>query len=526
MIEARQMKRTASPDSKEVNEKFRQIIETNFPTLTGRQAPQHRVCYAGGDTTHGKKAVELARRFGIVMMPWQEDEVLLALSVNDEGMWLHSDVVLICPRQNGKSLILEVIILYRLFVLNHQIVFSAHQWRTAKSIRNRIWKKIKSRRWAASRLVRNTASAGEAEMETRDGGKVQFTTRSNDMGRGFDEIDLLLLDEAYNLESGEMDAVAPTQLAAQDPQTIYASSAVNRDKHLKGEELSKVRAKALALQFDGVMLSEYCAPMDMELDAKSPATWELANPSYGVIATEKKVRSMDQKLTDVGFEVEMLGWGRWFVDSKDDKKSIIEAEEWVEKVSPPPPGGVSCLAADVTPTGEQVGLVAAIATDTGFHLMANDQVEFDRKELVGAVSRTVELNDPVALVLDPSGQCSTLVDPLAKVGVEAEEVNGSQVSQAYELLLRLWKEGKVTHDGDPRWALEWAEAQERSKNGRYRALDRYASNVSLLVAASLALWGLQEFAIPEETPEVKKKLKVVSRPASVKLRRPVSQMAF
>ena len=206
-------------------------------------------------------------------MPWQREQVLLALAVDEDGNWLHSDVVLICPRQNGKSLILEIIVLYRMFVMNHQIVFTAQQWKTAKSLRNRLWKRIKSRAWASRRLVRNTASAGEAEMEVESGGKLQFSTRSNDFGRGFDEIDLLLLDEAYNLDSGELDAVAPIQLAAADPQTYYTSSAVNQSKHPKGEELSKVREVALSGDAEGMLFAEFAAPEGMDPD--DPATLSL-----------------------------------------------------------------------------------------------------------------------------------------------------------------------------------------------------------------------------------------------------------
>ena len=137
------VRKTGSRGS-DYNAEFREIIDREFPGLEGRQSPQEYVYADGGDFTHGEKAVELARRFGIKLIPWQREQVLRALAIDTEGHWLHQDIVLLCPRQNGKSLILEVVILYRLFVLHHQIVFSAHQWRTAKSIRNRIWKKIKS----------------------------------------------------------------------------------------------------------------------------------------------------------------------------------------------------------------------------------------------------------------------------------------------------------------------------------------------------------------------------------------------
>lgn len=508
-------KKTLSPISEDYNARFREIIDREFPTLEGRQDPQHLVCTHGGGTSHGEKAIKLAKSFGMKLMPWQSEQVILALSVDADGHWLHSDVVLICPRQNGKSLILEVIVLYRLFHLGHQIVFSAHQWRTAKSIRNRLWRRIKSRPWAARRLVRNTASAGEAEMETAEGGKVQFSTRSNDMGRGFDEIDLLIIDEAYNLDSGEMDAVAPTQLAAKDPQTYYTSSAVNEFKHPKGDELSKVRHRALGGDEAGLLFAEFMAPEGS--DPEDPETWKLANPSYGLVADEKKIRSLKNKLTDVGFEVEMLGWGRWFPDESSEAGStLIDLAEWETKMTAPPARqGENAIGVDVTPDGDHAALAAAIRAGDGFFLSLHPLSAFDRAEVIDATKRTLTVNvenPPLAVALDPSGQCSTLVQPLEREGVWPEQLNGGQVSKAWELFRRLWEEGKITHDGNPRWAAAWEVAEERSKQGRYRSLERYAGDVSVLVAATFAVWVLIEFSEVEDVPVSKKKFVGAARP--------------
>ncbi|WP_257202958.1 phage terminase family protein [Corynebacterium cystitidis] len=480
-----------SPTS-DFNARFWEIIEEEWPTLEGRQEPQRLVCWRGGDTTHGEKAIRLASRFGIRLMPWQREQVLLALAVDEGGKWLHPDVVLICPRQNGKSLILEVIMLYRLFVLHHKIIFSAQRWSTAKSIRNRMWAKIKSRKWARDRLTRNTSSAGEAEMETVDGGKIQYTTRSGDMGRGFDEVDLWIADEAYNLDSAEIDAVAPTQLAAEDPQSYFTSSAVNRVKHSKGDELSRMRARVLSDEEDTTTLyAEFCAPDGMGMDDR--LAWMLANPSYGVIADEKKIMSMRKKLSDDGFQVEMLGWGAWFDDGVDGDQFLVDLDLWEELVLAPPPFSDACLGVGVQPDGAAAGVVLAqLMGDGRVFLSANPLDTFDRDEIVAAAKRVVDEVDPVANVFDPFGPGSTLEDAFDKAGVGYETLNGGQVSAGYELLIRMVAEGKVAHDGDPRWLDQWQVADERGK-GRYRSFDRFSGDVTLLDAASMALFGLVEF---------------------------------
>ncbi|MDN6426553.1 hypothetical protein, partial [Acidipropionibacterium jensenii] len=452
----------------------------------------------------------LARRFGVRLMPWQEEQVRLSLATDEDGRWVHQDVVLICPRQNGKSLILEVIILYRLFILHQQIIFTAQQWRTAKSIRNR----IKSRKWAERRLVRNTASAGEAEMETSDGGKVQFTTRSNDAGRGFDQIDLLLLDEAYNLEAGELDSITPIQLAAPDPQTYYTSSAVNQSRHPKGVELSRVRDRALAGEAEGMLYSEFRAPDGA--DPADPETWKLANPSYGVVATEKKVQSLRSKLTEMGFAVEVLGWGEWFVTvGEQAQEFVFDPDRWRAATASVPIAGNTCLGIAVAPEAAGVALVLAVRTATGVHLSLGPVSEFDRSAVVAAVKSTVDAVDPLAVVVDPKGPSSTVLDPLVKTGVEPECLNWPKVVAATELLLTLIAEGSVTHDADPRWveAVEVAEFRPGMKKGR--AFKEVRPVVSVLVAAAFAVWGLTEFEIPEEPGDVKMVRRFVGHVESV-----------
>lgn len=515
MSDLTRVRRMDSPTS-DFNARFWEIIQSDWPELEGRQEPERLVCWRGGDTSHGEKAIKLASRFGVKLMPWQREQVLLALSVGEDGKWLHPDVVLICPRQNGKSLILEVIMLYRLFVLNHKIIFSAQRWSTAKSIRNRMWAKIKSRKWARDRLTRNTSSAGEAEMETASGGKVQYTTRSGDMGRGFDEVDLWIADEAYNLDSAEIDAVAPTQLAAADPQSYFTSSAVNSVKHSKGDELSRMRHRVLTDEGDTTTLySEFCAPEGMDMDDR--LVWKLANPSYGVIADEKKILSMRKKLSDDGFQVEMLGWGLWFVSADEAGESyLVDVGRWPEWAMDPPAFSDSCLGAGVQPDGDAAGVVLAqLMGDGRVFLSANPLATFDRDAIVSAAQRVVDEVDPVAVVFDPFGQGSTLEDAFERSGVGYESLSGGQVSAGYELLIRMVAEGKVAHDGDPRWLEQWLIADERGK-GRYRSFDRYVGDVTLLDAASLALFGLFEFGIPEASVDVKRTKRFVGRAKPVR----------
>jgi hypothetical protein len=94
-------------------------------------------------------------------------------------------------------------------------------------------------------------------------------------------------------------------LASRNPQTIYLSSAVNQEIHVNGRVLASIRHRALEAiragkRHIGLYFAEHAAPPppdDID-DAErrgireDPETWRLANPSYGVIQTEAKVRKL------------------------------------------------------------------------------------------------------------------------------------------------------------------------------------------------------------------------------------------
>ena len=238
----------------------------DFPMLTGKQTPLN-LCEAPGIHEHGRKNIELARRVGLTAFPWQRHEINAINATNLDGTWVHSDAVLICPRQNGKSLLVALIVIYRIFVLGQNVLFTAQQWDTAKELWEQTWKIVRGRKFLSKRVTSKTCSQGRGTIFLSNGGRVVFTTRSQDAGRGLTKVDLLIYDEAYNLTDSEMAALAFLVQAAEDPQVFFMSSSVHRDfpQHANGRVLSSMREQALT-EFDEnepVYLSEYAAPEDM-----------------------------------------------------------------------------------------------------------------------------------------------------------------------------------------------------------------------------------------------------------------------
>src|SRR5687768_1444561 len=64
----------------------------------------------GAVTSAADEAIDFAERaLGITLDDWQRWVVELALAERADGTWAAFEVGVVCPRQNGKNFILEVI---------------------------------------------------------------------------------------------------------------------------------------------------------------------------------------------------------------------------------------------------------------------------------------------------------------------------------------------------------------------------------------------------------------------------------
>ena len=499
-------KKTDSP----IYPEFPQITADSHPRLTGNQIPAVDICESlkDADFTHGWAAIELSRRLGLVLMPWQRREVLLALArvqVDGQWLWLHNSYCLVCPRQNGKSAVAEAVLTYLFFRLRMRVIFTAHRWTTSKEIFERMWQRYNSRKWLLNKIQRKTCSQGIAEIILRpkkeDGDKqvkLQFSTRSGDAGRGFTSVDLVIYDEAFNLDDGATGALAPIQQAANDPMSMYLSSAVNADEHTKGMYLSEVRGDVLSGESDSMRYVEFAAPKGMKFT--DPHAWRLANPAYGVIGNDRKMKKLRREMKkDSVFSAEMLGWGNWYLSESESFKPIMAIDEWHKHFNDSPvPLGDCSVAVDVAPDSGSAALVAALKVDGGIFLSLSEVKDFDRQKLVDAVVSAVEKNDPLGPVVDQRGPAGTLLQPLEDAGIEADVIKFTDIKAGLELMLAMFREGKLQHDGDERWVEALSSAQFREVSGG-RLLRSTDGPICPLVAASCAIWRLMKDV---ETKEV------------------------
>ena len=477
-----------------------------WPRLTGRQEP-HFLSEFDGDDADGVKAVELGRRVGKKAMPWQDAMLRSWMRRRPDRLWTHQECVAIVARQNGKTLLVILRILWGLFLANdragERIVYSAQRWPTAEDVYKRVWGIIDAHAWLRRRVVQHVCSGGKGLIVTDRGARAAFITRSADLGKGFDEVDLVIYDEAYNLKETETGALDPTQLASKNAQTIYLSTAVDEETMPNCDVLSSIRRRGYARDED-LYLAEWLAPEDMPID--DVATWEYANPSFGVIQRARflrtKLRNANTTRKRRSFELEYLNRGRW-PRAEDDVELLIEPEGWATMKNPTPQlTGPIALALSRTQSRQRWAIAAAQQTVAGpMHVEVGYFEAATADAVVKRLLRAVEVADPVALVIDSHDPAKPIVPLLVTAGIEPEVTNASQYAEACGGFLDDATSAMLSHTGQQILVDATTDATKRAlPKGDFVWDEAIGDSAAPLKAVTLARWGLMTFGARAKKP--------------------------
>jgi hypothetical protein len=459
--------------------------------LLGRQQPHFESAF-DGDESDGERAVKLATRAGVKAMPWQRQALGRILSRRPDGSFTHPDVVLISPRQSGKSEILVWRLLFGLFLLGERQVYSAQRFVTADSVYRRMKATIESRPSLSRRLLKPpSSSSSRAVIELTNGASVQLGVRSGDLGRGMDKVDLVVFDEAYNLRETEVSALVGAQLSSANNQTVYASTAPVFDQHPNCRVLSDMRQLGLQKQAD-LYFAEFCTEDGMPLD--DPATWAYANPSYGLLAKQRDIARLYAKAKTPDalalFKADILGLGQWPPD-ESETGTVISAEVWATMATTAPElVGPIAVAVDRSTDRKTWSICAAQRTTDGrIHLEVGLYHHLSTPaEVVNKLVDIVCEWDPASVTIDSRSAAAVIAPLLAEVGVEVEQTNTTQLVLAAGSFLDAVDAGTLSHSSQQTLNDGVVSAVKRDLAGGF-AFDK-APGVTYLVGASLAHWAL------------------------------------
>lgn len=465
----------------------------------------------------GPVAVDLARRGGLVLDPWQADALDVMCAIRDDGQWACFEYGEIVSRQNGKGAILEARALAGLFLFGEELImWSAHEYKTAMegfrrvlAVLRRLGTRLSDNLYDVDGvLVKVINTNGEEGLERLDTGqRLRFIARSKGSGRGFSG-DVNIIDEAFAFTREQQEALMPTMSARPNPQIIYTSSPpLTGDT---GDVMYALRTRADAGGDDSLGWRDWGLAGDLDdlaaVDLDDERLWYQANPSLGGRLTVEYVRRERRSMSDVGFARERLGiWPRWI---GGETGGAIPIDEWRAMVDPDSQASDDiAIAVDTTPDRAWSSIaIASPRTEGGMHLELIDH----RRGTAWVVDRLVELkerHDPVAICLDAKGPAGSLLTDLDKAGIrlpadpERPERGDlivpthTEVAAACGQLLDAARDGTDRHIDQQQLTTAVLGATTRPL-GDAVAWGRRQSDVDIspLVAVTLARWALLERA--------------------------------
>lgn len=320
--------------------------------------------------TESDDAAQVGSSVGTNLYPWQKLVMDDWCACDDAGKPAYVVCGLDVPRQNGKNGCMEVYELYRLAVCGWHILHTAHRVKTVKKAFNRLVKYFTDKRhpelMALVSTIRRTN--GEEAITLANGATIEFIARTNGTARGFDDIQLVVYDEAQELTDTQYDAIAYTLSASAtgERQIVYMGTPPN--ERSAGTVFARTRKAALEGGLRKMAWNSWCTEKLPPADVKFADIVDeiyACNPSMGyqldINYTEAEFAGAKGNIS--GFAHERLGW--W---SGGSAMSAISDRLWHETAIPTaavPKNGKKAFGVKFSPDGSTVSLVACRLQEDG-----------------------------------------------------------------------------------------------------------------------------------------------------------------
>ncbi|MGN6656434.1 MAG: hypothetical protein ACTHJ9_13960 [Rhodanobacter sp.] len=427
-----------------------------------------------------QKAAEL----GLGCDDWQIGVGKLALAKRADGKYAAGigGVVLSIPRQVGKTYLVSLIIFCLcLLYPGLTVLWTAHRMKTAGETFSKL-KAFANKKRIAPHILKVTTGAGDEVIYFRNGSRIMFGARERGFGRGFDNVDVEVFDEAQILTEAAVEDMVPATNVAPNPLLFFIGTPP-RPKD-PGEIFAGKRKEALAGEDEDTVYVEFSAdPGCNENDRKQ---WAKANPSYPSRTDDAAMLRMKKALNTPGsFEREALG-----IWDAETRITLFDSEDWDAGRKDSRPDGLSvdsialAVSIDLAHSSIVVG-----SEDEGGGVWVKPLHHGPGTR--GVVDRCVELQEKfgVDVVIDGRGPGAVLIPHLESAGVKLRIASTTDVLNAFANLETKIREREFFHVAAPELDVAVTAAVRRPVGDRF-ALGRKKTeaDISPLEAACLAAW--------------------------------------
>jgi len=431
------------------------------------------------------------------LLPWQCWLLIHMLELNEDGTFRFRTVLILVARQNGKTLLMQVVSLWRMYVDGAALIIGTAQ---NLDVAEEAWEKTVE-------LAQDTADLaveikhvdrtnGKKALRLQTGERYKVAASSRRGGRGLSS-ELAMLDELREHRTWQAwSAVSKTTLAKRNAQIVATSNAGDSESVV----LAHLRARALDAIARGneattLAIFEWSAPEDAAIDDRAGA-WVPANPSLGHpgMITEEAIASALETDPEEEFKTEVLC--QWSDKAITPSLPLDDWDECLNEASLL--AGAIIFAADINPRRTHASIAAA-----GVSTESDDGDPLWHVEITKTGPGTDWLLDELArlageynaeVYIDPASPAGSLIAPLLKLGVKVETIqSGREFAQACSQFHDAVTAHELVHIGQEQ--LDDAVIQARTRPlGETWAFTHKGveGDITPLIAGVIALAGAQK----------------------------------
>lgn len=471
------------------------LSQTQDSTPRLSEVARHVVIPDGIVTTAWPRVVDQCLKMGVSFDRWQHGIGTIALGKRKDGKYAATvgGVVLSIGRQVGKTFLVGMIVIALCILFpGLTVLWSAHRTRTASKTFGSL-KGMTSRKKIAPFMLDPRNTNGEQEIRFKNGSVIMFGAREQGFGRGFDEVDIEVFDEAQILTEKALEDMVPAANQSRQPSgaLLFFMGTPPRPTD-PGEEFTNRRTKALDGKAKNMVYVEFSA--DPTADPDDHAQWRKANPSFPSRTPVESMERMRENLTDDdSFKREALGiW-----DALGSNRVIDEVTWGLQADASSMAVERLTLSIEVPPDRSRAAVgLAGQRADGLWHV----ELYEERKGVDWAIPYVVERaskNRLHAVVVDEmSGLVEKRRDRYYLVGTDILVTLATREGRDMVVACAKYYDGihdrTVWHTDQPQVNVALSVATKRPLAGGWAWNRKDAtSNISPVVAETLALWGAQ-----------------------------------
>lgn len=325
--------------------------------MMGSQEPSERIVPEHNESD-GLDACKILKVGGLALDPWQADVLCDWMARNEYGRWAAPTCGGSVPRQNGKSLLVQGRAEAGMLLFNEQVIYTAHLQKTATETFEEMRDFFEHPKLAKYVAEIKTA-IGREQIILKSGARVKFLARTRNGGRG-QHGDLLIFDEAQELDENQQASFLPAISASINPQTLYVGTPP--DPTATGTVFRGIRDKAIKGETEKTSWFEFS--VDNIGDINDKERWKATNPALGRRILLSTIEGEAEQMDEDVFARERLGWWTPIVEHKLEyaiPKDVWDACESKE----PKPDGKTAYGVKFSLDGATVALCGAVIPDSG-----------------------------------------------------------------------------------------------------------------------------------------------------------------